>query len=118
MKQFILFILVLLPVCAFAQFTETFDGPEIDSNNPWIDDSSRYVINEERQLAFDGSGLTGNYPFHTPILFGRTMEWEMDITLAFKPSNFNKACIYLYRTDKPSGAQPSSTNFILPSTKV
>lgn len=102
MKQFILFILVLLPVCAFAQFTETFDGPEIDSNNPWIDDSSRYVINEERQLAFDGSGLTGNYPFHTPILFGRTMEWEMDITLAFKPSNFNKACIYLYRTDKPS----------------
>lgn len=102
MKQFIPFILVLLPVCAFAQFTETFDGPEIDSNNPWIDDSSRYVINEERQLAFDGSGLTGNYPFHTPILFGRTMEWEMDITLAFKPSNFNKACIYLYRTDKPS----------------
>ena len=102
MKQFILIILVLLPVCAFAQFTETFDGPEIDSNNPWIDDSSRYVINEERQLAFDGSGLTGNYPFHTPILFGRTMEWEMDITLAFKPSNFNKACIYLYRTDKPS----------------
>lgn len=102
MKQFILFILVLLPVCAFAQFTETFDGPEINSNNPWIDDSSRYVINEERQLAFDGSGLTGNYPFHTPILFGRTMEWEMDITLAFKPSNFNKACIYLYRTDKPS----------------
>ena len=102
MKQFIFFILVLLPVCAFAQFTETFDGPEIDSNNPWIDDSSRYVINEERQLAFDGSGLTGNYPFHTPILFGRTMEWEMDITLAFKPSNFNKACIYLYRTDKPS----------------
>ena len=61
MKQFILFILVLLPVCAFAQFTETFDGPEIGSNNPWIDDSSRYVINEERQLAFDGSGLTVSY---------------------------------------------------------
>ena len=35
MKQFILFILVLLPVCAFAQFTETFDGPEVNSANPW-----------------------------------------------------------------------------------
>ena len=68
MKQFILFILVLLPVCAFAQFTETFDGPEIGSNNPWIDDSSRYVINEERQLAFDGSGLTGNYPLEVMMI--------------------------------------------------
>ncbi len=99
MKQFILLSLYCF-LFVHSHSLQKHLMVEIGSNNPWIDDSSRYVINEERQLAFDGSGLTGNYPFHTPILFGRTMEWEMDITLAFKPSNFNKACIYLYRTDK------------------
>lgn len=102
MKQFILFILVLLPVCAFAQFTETFDGPEINSTNPWNDDSGKYVINKDGQLQFDGSGLTGDYPFYTQVPYARSMEWEIDVAFSFKPSNFNKACLYLYRTDKPS----------------
>lgn len=102
MKQFILFFLVLLPVCAFAQFVETFDGPEIGSVNPWIDDSGKYVINTDKQLQFDGSGLTGNYPFHAPVSYSTSMEWEMDVAFSFKPSNFNKACIYVYRTDVPS----------------
>ena len=54
MKQFILFILVLLPVCAFAQFTETFDGPEIDSNNPWEGGLDKFTINSDGWLQLNG----------------------------------------------------------------
>ena len=52
MKQIILFILVLLPVCAFAQFTETFDGPEINSNNPWKGDLSDFQIMDDGWLSW------------------------------------------------------------------
>ena len=101
MKQFILFILVLLPVCAFAQFTETFDGPEVNSANPWKGDLDKFVISNG-QLVFDGSGLADTCSLYLPINYAPTMEWEMDVSFAFKPSNVNKACIYLYRTGKPS----------------
>lgn len=101
MKQIILFILVLLPVCAFAQFTETFDGPEVNSANPWKGDLDKFVISNG-QLVFDGSGLADTCSLHLSIDYAPTMEWEMDISFAFKPSNVNKACIYLYRTSKPS----------------
>ena len=101
MKQFILFFLVLLPVCAFAQFTETFDGPEVNSANPWKGDLDKFVISNG-QLVFDGSGLADTCSLYLPIDYAPTMEWEMDVSFAFKPSNVNKACIYLYRTGKPS----------------
>ena len=101
MKQFILFFLVLLPVCAFAQFTETFDGPEVNSANPWKGDLDKFVISNG-QLVFDGSGLADTCSLYLPINYAPTMEWEMDVSFAFKPSNVNKACIYLYRTGKPS----------------
>lgn len=101
MKQFILIILVLLPVCVFAQFTETFDGPEVNSANPWKGDLDKFVISNG-QLVFDGSGLADTCSLYLPINYAPTMEWEMDVSFAFKPSNVNKACIYLYRTGRPS----------------
>ena len=100
MKQFILIILVLLPVCVFAQFTETFDGPEIDSNNPWVDDSSKYVINNG-QLQFNGANLVGFYPFHLPLFYASKMEWEIDVSFSFRPTNFNNVRFCVYRTGKP-----------------
>ncbi len=60
MKQFILIFLVLLPVCAFAQFTETFDGPEINSVNPWKGDLAKFNISNG-QLVFDGAGLADTF---------------------------------------------------------
>lgn len=101
MKQFILFILVLLPVCAFAQFTETFDGPEIDSNNPWMVSSDRFTISNGK-LVLDGASLVDTCFLYIPINYASTMEWEIDVSFSFKPSNANKACIYLYRTNEPS----------------
>ena len=102
MKQFILFILVLLPVCAFAQFTETFDGPEINSANPWKGDLAKFKINNDGWLSFDGSGLADTCSVHTLIPYASTMEWELDVFFSFKSTTYNNARIYIYRTDKPS----------------
>ena len=109
MKQFILFILVLLPVCAFAQFTETFDGPEIDSNNPWMVSSDRFTISNGK-LVLDGASLVDTCFLYIPINYASTMEWEIDVSFSFKPSNANKACIYLYRT---SFSTISSATFLI-----
>lgn len=102
MKQFILFILVLLPVCAFAQFTETFDGPEINSANPWKGDLAKFKINNDGWLSFDGSRLADTCSVHTLIPYASTMEWELDVFFSFKSTTYNNARIYIYRTDKPS----------------
>ena len=49
MKQFILFLFVLLPFCAISQVNETFDGPELGSD--WIGkDRESFKINEEGRL--------------------------------------------------------------------
>lgn len=102
MKQFILFFLVLLPVCAFAQFTETFDGPEVNSANPWKGDLNKFSLTDDRQLLFDFSGLADTFAIYTPITFAPVMEWEANIYFSFKPTSSNKLHLYVYRTDKPS----------------
>lgn len=89
MKQFILFILVLLPVCAFAQFTETFDGPEIDSNNPWEGDCSDFVITDDGWLQLIGNTDKKSSELKIPLSFSDNMEWKFDIKMAFKPSDQN-----------------------------
>ena len=44
MKQFILFLFVLLPFCVISQVNETFDGPELGSD--WIGkDRESFKIN-------------------------------------------------------------------------
>ena len=54
MKQFILFLFVLLPFCVASQVNEMFNGPEIDSANPWRVDSAGFFIKDGR-LQFDAS---------------------------------------------------------------
>lgn len=102
MKQIILFILVLLPVCAFAQFTETFDGPEVNSANPWEQSADNFYL-KDGQLLFDASGRTqGSSYIHVPITYSADMEWEFDVSLSYNPSTSNHARVYVYATNKPS----------------
>ena len=99
MKQFILFILVLLPVCAFAQFTETFDGPEINSTNPWRGDLDKFIINSDGWLQLDAPLDQKHAEISVPISYSNNMEWVFDVKLLFEPTNPNCARIYIY-TDK------------------
>lgn len=102
MKQIILFFLLLLPVCAFAQLEESFDGPEINSANPWKQKTDGFFL-KEGSLQFDASGRSeGKHYINVPISYSEDMEWEFDVSMNFNPSNNNHARVYVYATDKPS----------------
>lgn len=99
MKQFILIILVLLPVCVFAQFTETFDGPEITSSNQWKGDLNDFVISDDGWLQLIGDSEKKSSELKIPLSFADNMEWTFDVKMAFKPSDQNHIRFYLL-TDK------------------
>lgn len=95
MKQFILFFLVLLPVCAFAQFTETFDGPEIDLK--WKGDRDKFIINSDGWLQLNGiKGETDTVGLHCTIPYASNMQWEFDAYAKFKLTDKNYIRLYLY----------------------
>ncbi|WP_347145442.1 lamin tail domain-containing protein [Parabacteroides goldsteinii] len=95
MKQFILFILVLLPVCAFAQFTETFDGPEIGSNNPWKGDLSDFQITDDGWLSLVGDPDKKYSRLKISLPYSNNMEWKFDVKMTFTPSDPNHIRFYL-----------------------
>lgn len=101
MKQFILFFLVLLPVCAFAQFTETFDGPEIDLR--WKGDRDKFIINSDGWLQQnDTAKAAGKSSLHTEITYSTDMQWEFDVHVKNKPSDSNYIRLYLYEVNSDS----------------
>ena len=102
MKQFIIFLLVLFPVCSFAQFAETFDGPEINSTNPWKGDLDIFSLSGDGWLFFDYSGRSDTCRLYAPITFSSNMEWEAKMRFSFSPTSYNKLHLYVYRTGQPS----------------
>lgn len=95
MKRFILFFLVLLPVCVFAQFTETFDGAEIDSR--WKGNRDKFIINEAGWLQLNGiEGEPGKVGLNCTIPYASTMQWEFDVRMEKTPSESNALRLYLY----------------------
>lgn len=100
MKQFILFFLVLLPVCAFAQFTETFDGPEVNSANPWSGNLDKFIIDKDGWLHLNGiENEAGKVGLHCTIPYASTMQWEFDVRMEELPSESNYLRLYLYMED-------------------
>lgn len=101
MKQILLIIALLLPVCAFSQFNETFDGSQL--NAAWMGDRDLFTINSNGQLQFDASGRTGSCSLYAPIMYSPDMEWNLDVSLTFNPSDKNHARIYIYATGGTDG---------------
>lgn len=97
MKQFILFLLVLLPVCSSAQFVETFDGPDINSENTWKGDLGKFVIGDDGWLWLNGSrDKSETVGLNLDIQYFPTMQWEFDVYMKELPSDDNYIRLYLY----------------------
>lgn len=95
MKQFILILLILLPVCAFAQFNETFDGSEIDSR--WKGNRDKFVINDDGWLQLNGiNGEADTVGLHCTIPYASNMQWEFDAYAKSKLTDKNYIRLYLY----------------------
>ena len=71
MKQLLLILAFLLPLCAYPQLKEPFNGLEITSDNPWTGDLDCFVIettcgsypekcfhrNSSRLFRYNGMGI-------------------------------------------------------------
>lgn len=98
MKQFIVFLLLFLPLCLHSQINETFEGSEISST--WIGkDRSLFAIKDGRlQLDFSPTS-SGSAAIGMNIPYTSNMQWEFDVKMSNAPSDSNKLWVYLYRTD-------------------
>jgi hypothetical protein len=100
MKQILLFFGLLLPICSFSQFKESFSGTGVTSDNPWQGDVDRFTINAAKQLEFvSPPGEAGEASLYIPINYHDAMSWEADVALGFKATNANNARIQVYTDD-------------------
>ena len=97
MKQFILFLFVLLPFCVSSQVNEMFDGPEIGVD--WIGrDRGLFYINADGRLQLNIKPTTpGSASIGKEITYSSDMQWEFDVYMLYAPSEDNKLCVYLYQ---------------------
>ena len=97
MKQFILFLFVLLPFCVSSQVNEMFDGPEIGVD--WIGrDRGLFHINADGRLQLNIKPTTpGSASIGKEITYSSDMQWEFDVYMLYAPSEDNKLCVYLYQ---------------------
>ncbi|MDR1403136.1 MAG: lamin tail domain-containing protein [Tannerellaceae bacterium] len=103
MKHLLLIFGLLLPVCTFSQFKESFSGVEITSDNPWEGAVDLFTINPAGQLEFvSPSGEAGEAALSIPLNYSGRMSWELDVSVDFKTTNSNNARIHVYTDDDVS----------------
>lgn len=99
MKQLLLILAFLLPLCAYPQLKEPFNGPEITSDNPWTGDLDCFVI-ENGWLVSRADPTRKSVSIETPLVYSATMEWEFEIRIDFKPSDQNHIRLHVYLDDQ------------------
>lgn len=99
MKQLLLILAFLLPLCAYPQLKEPFNGPEITSDNPWTGDLDCFVI-ENGWLVSRADPTQKSVSIETPLVYSATMEWEFEIRMDFKPSDQNHIRLHVYLDDQ------------------
>ncbi|WP_418833815.1 lamin tail domain-containing protein [Parabacteroides johnsonii] len=97
MKQFILFLFVLLPFCVNSQVNETFDGPTLGAD--WIGkDRGQFAINADGRLQLNIEPTeSGTASIGKEIAYSSDMQWEFDVHMQKSPSDKNKLYVYLYQ---------------------
>lgn len=114
MKQILLFLVFLLPVCTFSQqnaatkanssptpleaVNESFDNPSLTFTYPWIGETGRFHVNDEGMLQLMGDPKEKKAWVGLPIVFYPSMEWEFDVKMGFTPTSKNLVKVYLYST--------------------
>ena len=94
MKPF-LFLLLLFPLLAFAQVSETFDDGDLTHNPPWTGTLQRFAVNGARQLQLNDTVSDTAWLF-TPAKMFRQTEWHFWVKAAFSPSSHNFIRVFLW----------------------
>ena len=93
MKQLLLILAFLLPLCAYPQLKEPFNGPEITSDNPWTGDLDCFVI-ENGWLVSRADPTRKSVSIETPLVYSATMEWESDGFQTKRSKPYPATCLF------------------------
>lgn len=105
MRQIILFLAFLLPVCAFSQLKEPFDGPNVDSANPWKGDLNKFKISGEGWLRLDSRPMRDTAFLYVKGSVFYQNEWRFRVRSDEKGTMYNYFNLYLW-SEKPSLKRP------------
>lgn len=95
MRQLLLMLAFLLPVCVNAQFQESFSGPEITSQNQWSGDLNLFSI-QDGWLVSQADVNRQSASLFLPLSYAPTMQWDFELAMNFKPSDRNHIRLHVY----------------------
>lgn len=79
-----------------AQFMDDFSDGNFTENPRWEGDSSKFIVNNQKQLQLEGGNTSGvAYLSSQNTLNNGDIEWRVSVKMSFAPSDNNYACFYL-----------------------
>lgn len=105
MRQIILFFALLLPVCAFSQLKESFEGPPVNSANSWQGDLDKFKISDDGFLQLDSRPIRDKAFLYLEGSRFCENEWTFRIRSDYKGTTSNYMNIYVW-SKKPNLSNP------------
>ncbi len=91
MKWTITIAIIFIHLTAVAQFSDDFNDK---LSRDWKGDYEHFIINEKKQLQLFAEGSGNSSLFHI-VSFPDSIQWQIEISLSFSPSNNNRLRIVL-----------------------
>lgn len=106
------FILALLPILGFSQFTDDFSDGDFTANPAWTGDDTLFVIDaDELRSNKDTATAAVTYYLSTPSTLAADAQWEFFINLKFGTSGANYVDVYLI-SDVADLSAPNNGYFV------
>ena len=100
LKQLLTALLCLPSIFTYSQFTENFSDSNYSQQPVWIyADSTDWMINNNLQLQTNRKIINSSCWISTAQVLADSVQWEIDVRLAFNPSSLNFIDIYLMCSD-------------------
>jgi hypothetical protein len=97
----------------FSQITENFSDSNYSQNPRWIcSESTDWIINNQLQLQSNRNVNNSNCWISTSQSLADSVQWEIDIQLAFNPSSLNFLDVYLMCSDSVP-VSPTATGYFI-----
>jgi len=94
MKNLSLFFVFFVPVLCFAQVNENFSDGNFTNNPVWTGTTSNFMVNSSFQLQSQATTASTSFLFTPSEAFGNAT-WECAVKIAYNPSAYNYASVYL-----------------------
>jgi len=94
MKNLSLFFVFFVPLLSFGQVHDTFSDGDFTDNPVWTGTTSNFVVNAAFQLQSQAKAAATSF-LVTPSVAFDNATWECRVKIAYNPSAYNYACVYL-----------------------